>query len=145
MTVETNNTGALLDTVERLIDLLDSEVDLLSAMKASDIGRFQPTKSMLIDAYERMTAELQADETRFSEMDPAVRKTLCEAAARLTHSCRRNEVALRAVTTANERLMRTIVDEVRKQQTDAPLYTIDGGVASEGKSAPVSLRIDEQL
>lgn len=145
MTVASIDTSALLDTVERLIDVLDSEVDLLSAMKASDIGRFQPTKTMLIDSYERMAAELRADEAGLVALDPDQRRSMCEAMARLTHSCRRNEMALRAVMTANERLMRAIVDEVRKQQTDTPVYTIDGAVAAEGKAAPVSVRIDEQL
>ena len=110
MTVASIDTSALLDTVERLIDVLDSEVDLLSAMKASDIGRFQPTKSMLIDSYERMAAELRADEAGLVALDPEQRRSMCEAMARLTHSCRRNEMALRAVMTANERLMRAIVE-----------------------------------
>ena len=145
MTVANIETAALVDTVERLIDMLDSEVDLLSAMKASEIGRFQPTKSMLIDTYEQMAADLRADEARMGAMEPAERKALCEAMARLTHSCRRNEAALRAVVTANERLMRAIVDEIRKQQTDSPVYTVDGAVAAEGKATPISLRIDEQL
>ena len=145
MTVEDIDTAAMVDTVERLIDVLDSEVDLLSAMKASEIGRFQPTKSVLIDTYERMAADLRADEARMTAMDPDERKTLCEAMARLTHSCRRNEAALQAVVTANERLMRAIVDEVRKQQTESPHYTVEGSVAAEGKAAPLSIRLDQQL
>ncbi len=139
------DTGALVETVERLIDVLDSEVDLLSAMKASQIGQFVPTKSMLIGTYERMAAELRADETAMGAMEPAERKALCDALERLTHSSRRNESALRAVMTANERLMRTIVDEVRRQQTDRSVYTVEGAVAAEGKAAPVSVRIDQQL
>lgn len=145
MTVASIDTTSLLDTVERLIDVLDSEVDLLSAMKAADIGHFQPTKSMLIDSYERMAAELRGDEAGLGALDAEERKKMCEAMARLSHSCRRNETALRAVMTANERLMRTIVDEVRRQQADTPVYTIDGAVAAEGKTSPVSVRIDEQL
>lgn len=145
MTVVSIDATTLVDTVERLIDVLDSEVDLLSAMKASEIGRIQPTKSMLIDTYERMVADLRADHDLVAAIDPDERKRLCEAMARLTHSCRRNESALRAVNTANERLMRAIVDEVRKQQSDASVYTVGGAVAVDGKAAPVSIRIDRQL
>lgn len=145
MSVTAIDTSALLDTVERLIDLLDGEVDLLSAMKASDIGRFQPTKSMLIDSYERMAAELRGDGADLGALPAAERKALCEAMARLTHAGRRNELALRAVMTANERLMRAIVEEVRRQQADRPVYTVNGAVSDEGKSAPVSVRYDQQL
>ena len=138
-------TAALIDTVDRLIDVLDSEAGLLGAMKASEIGALQPTKSMLIDSYDRMAAELRADGERLDGLPRAEREALGDALTRLTRASRRNESALRAVTAANERLMRAIVDEVRRQQADSAVYTVDGAVASDGKAAPVSVRIDEQL
>ena len=138
-------TAALIDTVDRLVDVLDSEADLLAAMKAAEIGSLQPTKSMLIDSYDRMAAELRADEDRLSGLAEAEREALAEALTRLTEASRRNETALRAVTSANERLMRAIVDEVRRQQADSAVYTVDGAVATDGKAPPVSVRIDEQL
>ena len=135
----------LKDTVDRLIGVLDDEADLLGAMKATEIGRLQPTKSMLIDSYERLAAELRADEERLNGMAPTERAALGEAMARLSQASHRNETALRAVTAANERLMRAIIDEVRRQQADGSVYTVDGAVAADGKAPPVSVRIDEQL
>ncbi len=138
-------TATLKDTVDRLIEVLDDEAELLGAMKATEIGRLQPAKSMLIDSYERLAAELRADEERLNGLAPTERAALGEAMTRLSQASRRNETALRAVTTANERLMRAIVDEVRRQQADGSVYTVDGAVAADGKAPPVSVRIDEQL
>ena len=139
------DTAALKDTVDRLVELLDSEAELLGAMKASEIGSLQPTKSLLIDSYERMAKALRDDEERLNALAPAERSGLGEAMTRLTQATRRNEMALRAVTGANERLMRAIIDEVRRQQADGAVYTVDGAVAQDGKAPPVSVRIDEQL
>ncbi len=138
-------TAALIETVDRLVDVLDSEAGLLAAMKASEIDSLQPTKSMLIDSYDRMAGELRADADRLNGLPQTERAALGDALSRLTQASRRNEAALRAVTTANERLMRAIVDEVRRQQADNAVYTVDGAVATDGKTAPVSVRIDEQL
>ncbi len=139
------DTAALKDAVDRLIDVLDSEADLLADMKASEIGSLQPTKSMLIDSYERMAADLRADADGLNGLAPAERSALGNAMARLSSASRRNEAALRAVTTATERLMRAIVDEVRRQQADGAVYTGDGAVAADGKAPPVSVSIDQQL
>lgn len=138
-------TSALTETVDRLIAVLDDEAAMLAEMKAAEIGPLQPTKSMLIDGYERMAAELRADEERLNGLPEADRAALTDALTRLGQASRRNEAALRAVTTANERLMRTIVDEVCRQQADSAVYTVDGAVASDGKAPPVSVRIDQQL
>lgn len=145
MTTASVAAGEIIETVDRLIDVLDSEVDLLSAMRASEIGRFQPTKTMLIDSYERLVAGLRADEAALAAIAPADRKVLCECMARLTHACRRNENALKAVAAANERLMRAIVDEVRRQKSDTAAYTGGGAVAANGNVTPLSVRIDERL
>ncbi len=145
MTTAKIDTATLRDTVDRLTDVLDSETGLLGAMKATEIGALQSTKSMLVDSYERMAGDLRADENRLNGLAPAERAALTDAVRRLTRASRRNESALRAVTTANERLMRAIIEEVRRQQSDSAVYTVDGAVAADGKTPPVSIRIDEQL
>ncbi|NNG04287.1 MAG: hypothetical protein HKM95_09330 [Inquilinus sp.] len=137
--------GGLIETIDQLVDVMDSEVDLLSAMRASEIGSFQPTKTMLIDTYDRMVSELRGDEAGLATLPEQSRESLRESMGRLRNACRRNERALRAVTGANERLLKAVVDAVEQQKSEGAAYGKAGDKRKGRRFKPVSVRLDQQL
>ncbi|MEO3433107.1 hypothetical protein [Inquilinus sp. CAU 1745] len=136
---------SLIRTVSHLIEILDQEVQFLRAMQARDIGALQDRKLPLIEEYERQTAAIREDRSILETIDPILRDELRDVTSHLNVLIAENESALRAVTKANEKLLKTVIDTVQQQQTQTSGYgpLMTGSRATV--SAPVSVQIDQRF
>lgn len=137
--------GGLIETTERLVDVLDRETRLLRAMKLSEAASVQLEKATLAEAYERCIRDLQAEDGAAARaLTPAQRSALKQAGERLASASVDNERALRSARSVNERVLAAIVDAAREQRTATHAYGTKGFAAPSGKTA-LSLSVDRQL
>jgi hypothetical protein len=137
-------TGTLIETTERLADVLQRETSLLRAMKLSEAASVQLEKATLAEIYERCIRELQAQNgTLVTALPDPQRAALRKAGERLASATVDNERALRAARSVNERVLAAIVDAAREQRSPSHAYGTRG--FSGGGSGALSLTVDRQL
>lgn len=120
--VRPEDVTALLAITRRLADVLTTETAALRAMRPQDIAPLQDEKAELTGQYERRLRALQAPETSFGAIDAGLRTELRERTAALGAIIRDNKRALTAARTVNERLLRTIAEEIARQRNPAHTY-----------------------
>lgn len=137
--------GSLIETTERLADVLQRETALLRAMKLSDAAAVQLEKATLAEVYERSIREMQKQNGQLTQTVPATQLgALRKAGERLASAAMDNERALRAARAVNERVLAAIVDAAREQRTATHAYGTRGFSAGSGGGA-LSLTVDRQL
>lgn len=133
---------AFITTVDQLVAVMDTEIELLREMRTRDIAELQARKVSLVASYERLAAQLQEDPELLPSLEPELREELLEVSEVLQDAIRDNEAALRAATRANERLLKTIVEALQQEQNT---YGSMGQAPARAGSPTVSVQIDQRL
>lgn len=142
--VGTDPAITLIETTERLADVLQRETTLLRGMKLADAAAVQLEKATLAEIYERCIREMQSGTRSIAETIPGQQRTaLQQAGERLASASIDNERALRAAHTVNERVLAAIVDAAREQRTATHAYGAKG--ANGTSTSTLSLAVDRQL
>ncbi len=141
-TPENRRARQMLETVERLADLLEEEMAVLRRMEVRGVVDLQAPKQMAIDAYERHLREIKLGSAYLAAVAPALRQALTRAAERLNLVLIRNKAALRGAAAANERLLSSIVEAVQQQCSLG--YTPDG-IRPQRQRSAVSVKLNQIL
>jgi hypothetical protein len=136
----------LLSVTSRLIAVLEREVEMLRAMKPSEMQGLQHDKIVLTAAYEAAARELEANPATARDIAPALREELRDTMQRF-HAClAENERALRAAREATDTLLKHIVAEAERQRGQANAYGARGGKAiGVSHNNALSLSVDQRL
>lgn len=146
MTSERNQIGLLIDLTGRLTAIMSQEIELLRAMRASDIGALQEEKVKLATAYASVFQAVRKTPSVVKNAAPQLREALKQATARLKATLDDNLLAVQAAKDVNERLIRAISDAVTQTRAAAPVYTATGSTAPVAAAAgSVSLAIDHHV
>lgn len=148
MTTENAQVADLLKITSRLIEVLEREIEMLRAMRPSEMQSLQHDKIVLAAAYESAIKALQGDPAAASAITPAVRAELRDVTERFHRVLAANERALRATKEATNRLLKHIVAEVEKQQRGPGTY--GPGPSVQATAVPtqrraVSVTLDQRL
>lgn len=148
MIAENGQAADLLKITSRLIDVLEREIEMLRAMRPSEMQSLQQDKIMLAAAYESAIHALEADPAAAQLMAPSVRAELHEVTERFHRVLSTNEQALRAAREATNRMLKHIVAEAQKQQHGPATYG-PASLAAAGRNSArrpgVSLTFDQRL
>ncbi len=146
MTSERNQIGLLIDLTGRLTAIMNQEIELLRAMRASDIGALQEEKVKLATSYASIFQAVRKTPSMVKNAAPQLREALKQATARLKATLDDNLLAVHAAKDVNERLIRAISDAVTQTKAAAPVYTATGSTAPAAAAAgAVSLAIDHHV
>jgi flagellar biosynthesis/type III secretory pathway chaperone len=138
----------LVRVASQLIDIMNREVEMLRAMRVSDIGALQQEKQNLTIQYEDAIAALAAEPDVLQAMEPALRSELAAVATRFDAAVDENARALHAVKVSHDRLLRAIVDAVSEQRSRQRAYTAKGALDNQRtgrRTPPISLTVDQRL
>ena len=138
----------LVTATSRLIVLMDHEVELLRAMRVSEISDLQTEKQELTVLYEEALQMLADNPELLEAMEPALRSELTELAMRFDAAVCENTKALNAVKSSHDQLLQAIVDAVSENRSRQKAYTAEGALDNPRKSrtAPtLSLTLDQRL
>ena len=134
--------GTLVQTTERLADVLQQETDLLRRMDLKAAAEVQVEKATLAEFYEKSVRELRSgDGVTVATIPVRDQAALRRASARLNEASTDNERALRAVRQVNERVLAAIVDAAREQTSATHSY----GARGSSRGGALSLTVDRQL
>ncbi len=154
MTVETKavanvsalSVDGLIEVASRLIQVMTEETEILRDMRPGDIKELQEEKSRLSRVYEDKLRELRENPASLASMKPSLHRELQRVLGRFGTTVEANAAALKAAATANERLLRIIVDAVAEQRADTPGYSRHGTAAhANGTPTNVSISLNQQL
>ncbi len=148
MIPENAQVADLLKITTRLIEVLEREIEMLRAMKPSEMQSLQHDKIVLAAAYETAIRALQTEPGAAQTITPAVREELQEVTERFHRVLAANERALRATKEATNRLLKHIVSEVEKQQRGPGTYGPDSQArmpAAPTQRRAVSVTLDQRL
>ncbi len=138
---------ALIAVGSRLIELMEREIAILRDMRPGDVASLQGEKDALAGAYETHLAALRDEPVLLAALAPPLKDELMRVAMRLNATVAENARALEAARTANERLLKAIVDAVAAERERATGYSQTGARLrpAAGRAAPVSLSVDTRL
>jgi hypothetical protein len=138
---------ALIGVGSRLIDLMEREIAILRDMRPGDVTELQDEKGSLAAAYETHLAALRDEPVLLAALAPPLKDELVRVAMRLNATVAANARALDAARTANERLLKAIVEAVTADRARNSGYSRTGATARQasGRAAPVSLSVDTRL
>jgi hypothetical protein len=139
---------SLIRVTSRLIGVLDHEVEMLRAMRVTEIEQMQDEKMALTIAYEECVRSLADDTAVLEAMEPAMRQELGALAARFDDALAENARALNAVRDSHDRLLKAIVDAVADKRARHKGYGASATFERRprGRTAPpLSLTYDYQL
>ncbi len=139
---------ALIRVTSRLIGVLNSEVEMLRAMRVNEIEELQEEKRDLTILYEETIRSLAAQPEALAALERALRTELSELAGRFDNALAENARALNAVRDSHDRLLKAIVDAVSENRAKEKGYTRDGKLSDQQKgrtAQSLSLSVDRQL
>ena len=141
----TERVSDLLAITSRLIACMEQEVELLSRMRAQDIGPVQASKSALADAYEAHLAALRDTTEGGEAIDSRLVQELTAATERLQASIADNLRAVKAAREINDKVLKAIVAAVQADQAKPSAYGRGGAAAAamaRRTATPVSVSLD---
>lgn len=144
----TANVEALIRVTGRLIGVLDHEVEMLRAMRVSEIEKLQDEKAALTTAYEECVKAVGADPAALQAIEPTLRYELGQLARRFDDALAENARALNAVRESHDRLLKAIVDAVSDRRARGRGYGATGAFDKRRstRTAPtLSLSLDHRL
>ena len=136
----------LLKVTSRLIGVLEREIEMLRAMKPSELQSLQQDKIVLTAAYEAQVRVLKDRPELLEDMAPALRAELRNAIGKFQDSLAENERALRAAKDTTERVLHAIAEEVgRKRRENAGYSALSAADAPTRSSShePISFAFDQ--
>lgn len=125
----------LLQVAARLTALMERENEHLAKHEPAGVMALQDEKLALTRAYTTRVRDLQRDPSTLAAITGAVRDEMRKAFARFDEVARRNELALKAARTVNEKVLKAIVDAANAQQPRVSGYSRTGAVARPYGSA----------
>lgn len=136
---------------EELLALIDRETARLKTLRGPDLEQMSGEKSALALRYEHLHGRLAAEAEALAALPEDTKQALRELDAAFRDAAKRNLIALKARREANQRLLDTIVTELRRdQQTKAAVYGKDGrtgpsGYAAASAGAAVAVTLNKTL
>lgn len=106
----------LLEVASRLTALMERENAHLAKHEPAGVVALQDEKLALTRVYTTRVREIQKDPTTLAAVTGVVRDEMRKAFARFDEVARRNELALKAARTVNERVLKAIVEAANAQQ-----------------------------
>jgi hypothetical protein len=125
----------LLHVASRLTALMERENEHLAKHEPAGVAALQDEKLALTSAYTTRVREIQRDPGQLAALTGAVRDEMKKAFARFDEVARRNELALKAARSVNERVLKAIIEAANQQQPRVTGYSRTGGVAKPYGSA----------
>ena len=145
---DTRQVTELLTIISRLSNVLEREIDMLRAMKPSELQSLQQDKIVLSAAYEANLKALSEQPEALQKLDPTLRARLKAAVEKFQATLAENERSLRAARDVTDRVLRTIAEELSKRRNETGVYGA-GGVPTTPRRAtlgePVSVAVDQRL
>ena len=144
----TGQVEALIQVASRLVGVMNSEVEMLRAMRVGDIDSVQQEKHDLTILYEERIHALAEQPDALEALEPALRSELNALALRFDISLSENTRALHAVREAHNRLLKAIVDAVANNRAQNRAYTAKGGLNKPRQrraADTLSLSLDRRL
>ena len=138
----------LLKVTSRLIGVLEREIEMLRAMRPSEIQDLQQDKIALCAAYEAQAKSLAGRPELLDAVQPALRAQLEAAIGKFQSTLAANERALRAAKETTQRVLEAIANEIDRSRRENAGYSISGRSVPSSRAAPgqpVSVAIDERL
>ena len=145
---EATQVTEFLKVTTRLIGVLEREIDMLRAMKPSEIQSLQQDKIVLSAAYEAQVKALKGDPEILRGVSPDLRADLKSVIERFQSTLSENERGLRAARDVSERVLRAIADELEQRQNKNKGYAPAGPLPASPRgtaSRPLSVAYDERL
>ena len=137
---------ALIAVSRRLTDLMTAELVALRSMRPRDLAPIIAEKNALAIEYETRFRAVKDRKQDFARLDPLLAEEVRSVTKTLNEVVLSNRRALTAARDVNEKLVRTIADEVSRQRNPASAYTRGGRVEPVGRQSrnPGPLQIDQQ-
>ena len=132
----------LVDLTGRLTAAMSSEVELLRAMRTSEIAALQDDKATLAAAYASALETLRKNPAAVN--GAGLGKALKEVTAGLKATLEDNLRAVKAAQMANERLIRALSAAFAEASLPAALYTSAGTTAAL-HAHPLALAVDDRI
>jgi transketolase len=142
---DTGRVGELLQTMSRLIAVLEREIEMLRTMEPQEMQALQEEKIVLAAAYESRLQSLRDDPPGPAELDDTLRAELQQTTARFQGTLAENERMLRAARQASERLLQAIAQSLQRQDAERSGYSAAGrpraGVGTPGQPMTLDQRL----
>lgn len=138
----------LLRIMDRLIGVLEREVDMIRAMKPMEIQSLQQEKIVLSAAYEGQLKALAENPGLIDGLDPALRAQVDAAVDRFRQTLAENERSLRAAKEVTGRVLRMVAEQLDKARGDKSAYSAAGAIPVTARSStarPLSVSVDQRL
>ena len=138
----------LLKVLNRLIEVLQRETELMRQMDPQAMQTLQHDKIVLTAAYESMLQRFRDNPALLSQQDDGLRERIMQASAAFQNTLTENARALYAMKEANERLFRAIIKAIEDQRDQPSSYSAYGAFAkagSGGKSPAQPVALDARL
>jgi len=132
----TNKITALLNAMEKLMNVAQSETDLLKSREYKKAADLLPEKQKLASEYEQQSAYLRGDPELFRNLDSSAVDRLKTAAGQFHQTLDTNMKTLAAAREAGDRLVNAIRNAVMEEEGRDRGY---GSLVAPTKSAKSSL------
>ncbi len=137
--------GSLIELSGQLATVMAREVELLGAMRASEVAELQEDKAALAAAYAGAFEEVRRNPALVREAHPQQRTALREATTVLKTATEANVRAVAAAKTVNERLLRALGEAVARARGPAEPYTAAGRTAAQKPAGGTALTYDDRI
>jgi hypothetical protein len=143
----TANVTELLTVTLKLISVLEREIEMLRAMKPSEIQALQHDKIVLSAAYEAQIKALKANPDTIKSLSGEQREALNVAIKKFQSTLSENERSLRAAKETTQRALNAIAEEVQLLSQKHAGYSAQGTAAPSAGQRPsaVSFAVDQRL
>ena len=124
-----SRTAAMIELVDKLIDVLNRENTLLSRPRSKDLGPVVAEKQGLFAEYEAMLAQIGSLSGLMAETPPEQKAVLVERAKLFDDVLRENELKLDAMVKTSEHIMSVMSKVARKMTQPVQGYGNKGAMA----------------
>ena len=135
-----SRTAAMIDLVDRLIEVLDRENDLLDRPRSKELGPVVAQKQALFTEYEDALRKIGSLSELMAETPPDQKAVLLDKAKTFDTLLRENELKLDALVKTSEHIMTVMSNVARKMAQPVQGYGRGGSFADAPKAiAPVAV------
>ena len=137
-----------LKITQRLLSVLEREIEMLRTRKPSELQALQQDKILLAATYESQIAALRDDPESWHVLAPETRAQVHALAELFRITLEKNQAALGAAKETSARVLRVIADELAMKRREDGAYSADGRRNVEPPTAgphPVSVAFDRHL
>ncbi len=136
--------SAIINIASRLIEIMNSEIDVLREMRIKGLEELQEEKTILVTAYENAVEALQSEPEVFVAVSEAMKQEFAEVVSHFNKVLANNERALNAAQIAHDRLVKAIIHAVEENQASVKTYSANGAIArrtqgANSSAAPLAL------